>query len=102
MWLEHPRYFLIELIDMIFEDFPLFQGHLQQAAIDWAEVGRRSQGIAQLRLRRPERTIRQSRQNLGWDPPSAKACRMRRPLWPSKSETRLDNLMWASSRKDSS
>ena len=53
----------VQLIDMFFDHFQMFQRHLQHLAIDRVEVSRGAQRIAQLRLRRLQSAIGHCSQN---------------------------------------
>ena len=84
------------------DELQLLQRHLQEPTVEGLEVRAGTQRIAQLlrcgaqRYDRPRRPARPDRFL-----PSASAFSMRRALTPSRSETKLDNLMCASSSRAS-
>src|SRR5262249_47601442 len=87
----------IELVDLLLDQLQLLKGHLHQPAVDGVDsvqapsASRNSAGVA--RKRRSPNVASAA----GSVSPSASAFNIRRALAPSRSETKLDNLIWASS-----
>jgi hypothetical protein len=99
---EQLRHLVIELSEVVFDHAQFFQRELHQSPIHRVEIGARAKGIAQLVGVARKRESASAARAVGSLSPSAKACSMRRALVPSRSDTTLETLMWASSRSDSS
>ena len=93
---------LVQLADLLLDQLQLLERYLHQPAVDRVELRARTQYIAQLRRRGAQTLVGQAARAAGSVSPSAKACSIRRALAPSRSETKLDNLRWASSSSASS
>src|SRR5712691_249036 len=92
---------LVQFADLLVDQSQFLQCHLQQPPVDGVQLRTRTERVAQLFRRGTQALIRQSGQSGGVGSPSAIAFSIRRALRPSRSETRLDNLICASSRRDS-
>ena len=98
---EQTGHLLVELADLLLKEFQLLQHHLQEPSVHGLEIRARAERITQLFRRGAQVLIGQSGHSCGVGFTSASAFSMRQALAPSKFETRLDNLMWASFRRDS-
>src|ERR1017187_2760352 len=102
MLAEQIGHLLVELADLFFDQSQFLQHHLQQSPVDWIEFCARAECVTQLLLRRTQALVGQGAARVsGLVSPPASAFSMRRALAPSRSETRLDNLMCASSSRHS-
>ena len=101
MLAEQTGSLLVQFADLLVEQPTFLQRHLQQPPIDvvqlrtGAESSLNCSGVAR------KRSSAKAAKAAGLVSPSARAFNIRRALKPSKSETKLDNLIWASSRRDS-
>src|SRR5882724_3300812 len=93
--------FLVQLADLLLEELQLLQHHLQKPSVHGLEVRAGTERITQLFRCGAQLSIGQSGQSCRIGFSVSRAFSMRWALRPSRSETRLDNLMWASSRRDS-
>ncbi len=94
---EQTCHLLVQLADPLLDQLQLFERHLHQPAVDRVELRARTPCIAPLRRRGAQALVDQGGQISRISFPSANACSIRRALAPSRSETKLDNLIWASS-----
>ncbi len=90
---EQHSHLLFHLRLLSLDHFQFFQNHLQQTTINPVQFCRGLQCIAQLFAGRAQMSIRESAKAAGSQYPSAKPRKIRHPLTPSRSETRLDNLI---------
>ena len=102
MLAEQTGHFLVELADLLVDQSQLLEHHLQQPPIDAVELCALAKRVTQLFWRGTQLPIGQRRQVVRLFSPSSSALSIRHALAPSRSETKLDNLMCASSSRDSS
>jgi hypothetical protein len=93
---------LVQLADLLLDQVQLLQRHSHQSAVDGVEIAAGTQRVPQLCRRGTQALIGQSGYSKGSVSPSAIAFSIRRALAPNRSETKLDNLIWASSSSASS
>src|SRR5437899_2745415 len=100
MLAEQSRHLFVQLPNLLVDQLQLLQEHLEQSTVDWVELGAGAECIAQLRRCGAQILMCQRSQSrrIGF---SVGKCLQHPPLAPSRSETRLDNLMWASSSRAS-
>src|SRR6266481_4291855 len=91
MLAEQTGHLLVQFADLLVDQPTFLQRHLQQAP----SASLNCSGVAR------KRSSAKAAKAAGLVSPSARAFNIRRALKPSKSETKLDNLIWASSRRDS-
>ena len=84
--------------EVVLDQSQFFQRPLQEPAIHGIPRRARTEGIAQLVCCGPSALVREAA-SVGSVSPSAIARSMRRALVPSRSDTKLDNLMGASSSR---
>src|SRR5215469_16127941 len=91
MLAEQTGHLLVQFADLLVDQPTFLQRHLQQPPI----ASLNCSGVAR------KRSSAKAAKAAGLVSPSARAFNIRRALKPSRSETKLDNLIWASSRRDS-
>src|ERR1700758_235396 len=102
MFTEQTRDLLVHLADLLLDQLQVVQCQSYKPTVDRVEFGAGAQRVAQLGRGSTPVLIGQSGQRCRIVAPSASACSIRRALAPSRSETKLDNLIWASSSSASS
>jgi hypothetical protein len=98
--IEQTGHLLVQLADLLLKKLQLLQRHLSSrryAGLSSVQAPSASHNCSGARNCLSAKAARAA----GLLSPSASAFSMRRALRPNRSETRLDNLIWASSRRDS-
>src|SRR5205807_8893788 len=102
MLVEQTCNLLVQLADLLFDQLQLLERHLHQPAVDRIESVHAPNASRSCVEVARKRWSAKSAKAAGLVSPSANACSIRRALAPSRSETKLDNLIWASSSSASS